>query len=95
MTQTIRDQDIQALRSTVNITDFISRHQTLSKRDDGMWEGPCPFHPDPETALQVNAAQGFFHCRVCAAGGDVIAYLMRREPLTFAEAYTKLRRLYP
>jgi hypothetical protein len=51
----------------------------------------CCFHPDRNPSLRVNLHSGAFKCWSCgAAGGDVIAFLMQRDGLSFPDACRQL-----
>jgi DNA primase len=57
-------------------------------RDGGL----CPFHEDHHRgSFRVNVDSGAFRCFACGArGGDVLAFLMMRDGLTFPEALREL-----
>ncbi len=54
--------------------------------------GLCPFHNDRHPgSFRVNTATGAYKCFSCGAGGgDIIAFMMERDSLTFREALQKL-----
>jgi DNA primase len=55
----------------------------------GAWRSArCPWHaPDRHPSLRVNVEMGAFKCMACGVhGGDVVAFLMRRDGLTFRDA---------
>jgi hypothetical protein len=52
--------------------------------------GLCPFHSEKTPSFDVHNAKGIFFCRGCGATGDVIAFVMRHDGLTFPEAVALL-----
>lgn len=50
----------------------------------------CPFHEERTPSCSVDAQKGLFHCFGCNAGGDVIAYVQRRDGCDFRSALLKL-----
>jgi hypothetical protein len=54
----------------------------------GWAQGRCPFHKSKSgRSFSVNLATGGFHCFGCdARGGDVIAFVMLRDHISFVEA---------
>jgi DNA primase catalytic core len=53
--------------------------------------GLCPFHEDREPSLSVTAEKGLWRCFGCDAGGDAIAWVMKREGVSFRHAVELLR----
>lgn len=50
----------------------------------------CPFHEETQPSFYVDPAGGFYKCFGCGAGGDVFAFLMQIEGMTFPEAAERL-----
>ncbi len=61
---------------------------TELKRQGSEWRGPCPLHGGNGPNFAVNAETGLWHCFTgCQdAGGDALAFLQRKDGLTFPEA---------
>jgi DNA primase len=81
--------------SNINLLDLIQRQVSLKKigrKDGGEYAGPCPFcgGKDRFRVWPAKANGGRWWCRQEAQGGDAIAYIMRLDGCTFAEALTKL-----
>jgi DNA primase len=55
--------------------------------------GRCCFHEDRVPSLAVFPETQTFHCFGCGTGGDVIAFLMEAERLSFRESLAVLKRL--
>jgi len=52
------------------------------------WNGLCPFHDDKRAgSFSINKRTGAFKCFSCgASGGDIIAFHMQRNSLSFQKA---------
>ncbi len=57
-----------------------------------MWNGLCPFHADRRAgSFVVNQMTGAFKCFSCGSnGGDIIAFHMQTNGLSFKEALKAL-----
>lgn len=86
----IRDDDIAEVREKARIDDVVSGYVTLKRAGGGSLKGLCPFHDEKTPSFNVNVSRGFFHCFGCGEGGDVIAFLMKVDGLTFTEAVERL-----
>ncbi len=67
--------------------DFYGGYTEL-KRQGSEWRGACPLHGGNGPNFAVNAETGLWHCFTgCQdAGGDALAFLQRKDGLTFPEA---------
>src|SRR5439155_1200671 len=52
--------------------------------------GLCPFHAEKTPSFTVSEERGFFHCFGCGEHGDVFAFLMKAQALTFPEAVRRV-----
>jgi DNA primase len=68
---------------------LISRYVEL-KQAGRNWKGLCPFHNEKTPSFNVNPDRQIFHCFGCQEGGDVIAFLMKHDGLSFPEAARSL-----
>jgi len=84
--------DVAELKRRVNILDVIE--QTVPLRRSGTtYVGLCPFHVHVHNtpSFVVWPETGTWRCfGQCAEGGDVIAFVMKRDSLSFPEACAKL-----
>jgi len=81
--------DIRQIKERTDIIDVISRYVTLTKAGSSH-KGRCPFHKDDTPSFVVSAEKGLWHCFGCGEGGDVVAFLMKIERISFFEAAQRL-----
>jgi DNA primase len=86
----IRDEDIALVRERARIDEVVRDYVTLRSGGAGSLKGLCPFHDEKTPSFNVNPARGYFHCFGCGEGGDVFAFVMKLDHLTFTEAVEKL-----
>lgn len=85
------DERIARIKAQVPIGDIIGQY-VLLKRSGKALKGRCPFHEDHEPSLAVYPGTRTFHCFGCGRHGDVFAFLMEKEGLSFPEAVEALSR---
>jgi DNA primase len=85
----IPESTIHEIRNQADIISVVSRHVEL-KQAGRNWKGLCPFHNEKSASFNVNPDRQIFHCFGCQEGGDVIAFMMKHEGLTFPEAARSL-----
>lgn len=81
----IKQEDIEEVRSRVDIVQIISRHFPL-KKTGRLFLGLCPFHKERKPSFIVNPAMQLFHCFGCGAKGTVFNFVMRMNGMEFPEA---------
>lgn len=80
------------IKQRIDIVDFISRYTPLKKAGT-TYKGLCPFHSERTPSFVVFPHTGTWHCfGACGTGGDLFAFLMRKESLEFREALQFLAR---
>lgn len=84
-------QVLHQIREKVDLIEIVSRYVTLTKAGQN-FKGLCPFHSEKTPSFSVNPQKQLFHCFGCKAGGDVFAFLMKKEGLTFPEALAEMAR---
>ncbi len=80
---------VQAVRERADIVSVISRYLSLAKAGTE-YKGRCPFHKDDTPSLMVSTEKGLWHCFGCGEGGDIFAFLMKIERISFPEALERL-----
>ncbi|MBB4908220.1 DNA primase [Actinophytocola algeriensis] len=86
----IRESDIAAVRDRNRIDDIVGEYVSLRRAGGGALKGLCPFHDEKTPSFNVRSTHGTFHCFGCGEGGDVIAFLMKIDHLSFVEAVERL-----
>ncbi|WP_130348784.1 DNA primase [Herbihabitans rhizosphaerae] len=86
----IRESDIALVRERNRIDEIVGEYVQLRNGGGGSLKGLCPFHDEKTASFNVRPTHGTFHCFGCGEGGDVIAFLMKIEHLTFVEAVERL-----
>ncbi|MFE0461778.1 DNA primase [Kitasatospora sp. NPDC058965] len=86
----IRDEDVQAVRSALPIDVVVGDYVQLTNGGGGQLKGVCPFHDEKSASFYVSPSKGVFHCFGCQESGDTIAFLMKIEHFSFAEAVERM-----
>jgi DNA primase len=81
----IPEETIEAIRTRIDVVDLIGRYVSL-RQAGRSFKGLCPFHGEKTPSFHVNPDRQIFHCFGCGAGGNVFAFLIQHENLTFPEA---------
>ena len=90
MSGRIRDEDIAYIRDRAPIDEIVGEYVQLKSAGGGQKKGLCPFHDEKSPSFHVTPSKGYFHCFGCQTGGDVIAFLMKIDHLTFTETIERL-----
>lgn len=77
-------------RDRHNLSDIVARHTALRKRGGRELVGLCPFHAEKSPSFEVNDAKGVYYCHGCGAHGDAFKFLMRKDGMTFRQAFEAL-----
>ncbi|MTA79437.1 MAG: DNA primase, partial [Actinobacteria bacterium] len=86
----IKDTDVAYVRDHSPIDDVVGDYVQLKGAGGGQKKGLCPFHDEKSPSFHVTPSKGYFHCFGCQVGGDVIAFIMKLEHLTFTETVERL-----
>ncbi|GAA1384639.1 DNA primase [Kitasatospora putterlickiae] len=78
------------MRSALPIDAVVGDYVQLTNGGGGEYKGVCPFHDEKSASFYVNPSKGVFHCFGCQENGDTIAFLMKIEHFTFAEAVERM-----
>jgi DNA primase len=90
MSGRIRDEDVQYIRERAPIDEVVGDYVQLKNAGGGQKKGLCPFHDEKSPSFHVTPSKGYFHCFGCQTGGDVIAFLMKIDHLSFTETIERL-----
>lgn len=86
----IKDEDVSYVRDHSPIDEVVGDYVQLKNAGGGQKKGLCPFHDEKSPSFHVTPSKGFYHCFGCQVGGDVIAFIMKLEHLTFMETVERL-----
>lgn len=89
--QRIDGHILDEIRDRVDIVDVIADYVPL-RRSGKNFVGLCPFHRERTPSFTVAPDKQMFYCFGCQTGGDVFAFLMKREGWSFPEAAAELAR---
>ncbi|MCL5003929.1 MAG: DNA primase [Patescibacteria group bacterium] len=81
--------EIQQIKDKIDIVGLISQYVPL-KKSGRNYKGLCPFHAEKTPSFMVSPELQIFKCFGCSEGGDIFAFLMKREGLEFKEALEEL-----
>ena len=90
MSGRILDEDVAYIRDRAPIDEIVGEYVQLKSAGGGQKKGLCPFHDEKSPSFHVTPSKGYFHCFGCQTGGDVIAFLMKIDHLTFTETIERL-----
>jgi DNA primase len=88
------DNELEELKKKTDLAALIrSRGIDLKGSDNGNLVGRCPFHDDATPSLVVTPGKGLWRCMspACAATGNAIQFLMKKDGLSFRHAVELLR----
>ncbi len=81
--------DIEEIKSRLNIIDIIGKHVKLKKAGRN-FKGLCPFHNEKSPSFVVSPERQIFHCFGCGKGGTVFDFVMEYHHVDFPEALEDL-----
>lgn len=81
----IRQEDINQIRSNVDIVDIISSYIPLTPKGRNYF-GVCPFHDDHKPSMSVSKEKQIYTCFSCGATGNVFKFVMDYENVSFPES---------
>ena len=81
---------IDEVKQKIDIAEVIGQYTALKKAGRNL-TALCPFHSEKHPSFMVYPEQQSWHCfGACNTGGDVFAFLMKKENLDFPEALRQL-----
>ncbi len=90
----IPEDDLERLKTGVSLVRLVEASGVRLERRGRDHVGRCPFHEDREPSLSVSPEKNLWRCFGCDAGGDVIAWTMKREGVSFRHAVELLKADY-
>src|SRR4030043_1350480 len=77
---------IDEVKQKLDIVEVIGQYAALKKAGRNL-TALCPFHSEKHPSFFVYPEQQSWHCfGACNTGGDVFAFIMKKEGLDFGEA---------
>lgn len=85
----ISEEDIQKVREASDLVTVINERSPVKQRGRDFW-CCCPLHNEKTPSFKIDAGLQLWHCFGCGEGGDVFAFIMKTEDLSFPEAVRRL-----
>ncbi len=83
------DQVLDEIRERLAVSDVVRRRVQL-KKQGREWRGLSPFQQEKTPSFYVNDQKGFYHDFSSGKSGDIFAFVMETEGLSFPEAVESL-----
>ncbi len=80
---------INEIRSKIDIVELISEYVPLSKKGKYFW-GKCPFHNDNNPSMSVDPNRQTYTCWSCHNSGNVFNFYEQIENISFPETLKRL-----
>jgi DNA primase len=81
----IANEIVTQVLDRCDIVEVIAGYIPL-KRAGRNFKALCPFHHEKTSSFVISPDKQIYHCFGCAAGGNVIGFIMQQERLEFPEA---------
>lgn len=85
MSSYIDEEIVEQIKDNIDIVDLISDYVEL-KKTGANFVGLCPFHNEKTPSFTVSDVKNIFHCFGCGQGGDGVAFVMKKENMSYPEA---------
>jgi len=85
-TETAGERKLERLRRAVLIAELVKQSGVALEAQGPLRLGACPYHDDKGASLVLNTKTNTWRCEPCKAGGDVIAWVQKRDALDFIDA---------
>ncbi len=87
----IAPAEIDRLKSTVSLLDWVRSEGLEPQRRGKDWVVLCPFHEEDTPSCVITPGKNLFHCFGCGAGGTIVDWVMKRRGVSFPHAIEILR----
>ncbi len=86
----VKTDIVEQIKDRLDIVEFIRQYVPSLKRAGKTYKACCPFHHEKTPSFTCSSEKGLFYCFGCQEGGDIFAFVMKMENLSFKEAVEKL-----
>jgi len=91
----IPESEVYRLKTSVSLVRLVEASGVSLQKTGKDYRGLCPFHDDKEPSLVVSPDKNLWNCLgACREGGDVIAWVMKAEGISFRHACELLQNDY-
>ncbi len=80
----------EQIRQRLDIREVIAEYVALKPGGTNKWKGLSPFSKEKTPSFNVDTARQLWYCFSTKQGGDVFAFVMKVENISFREALEKL-----
>ena len=81
----ISSEDIQKVREANDLVQVFAETVPVKQKGRDFW-CCCPFHNEHTPSCKIDPAAQLWHCFGCGEGGDLFAYIMKRDEVGFVDA---------
>ena len=85
----ISEEEIQKVREANDIVALMGERSPMRQKGHDFW-CCCPIHNEKTPSCKVDPATQLWHCFGCGEGGDIYAFLMKVDGMSFPEAVQTL-----
>ena len=86
------EEEIERLKREISVQRLAEARGVQLRRHGADLIGLCPFHKITDPSLSIGPLKNLWNCLgACRRGGDVIAWVMRAEGVSFRHACELLR----
>ncbi|MEW5749029.1 MAG: CHC2 zinc finger domain-containing protein, partial [Candidatus Thermoplasmatota archaeon] len=82
--------DPKALKAKIDLVAALRERGLKLKRVGSGYKALCPFHKEKTASFTVRPSKQTWKCFGCGASGDVFAFVMKQDGISFPEAARKL-----
>lgn len=80
------------IKQKLDIVEVIGEYLQMKPAGSGSFKAVCPFHAERTPSFHISRERQIWHCFGCDKGGDMFAFVMELEGMTFPEALRHLAR---
>lgn len=91
----IAEEELERIKGTVRLEELVEAKGVALRRRGANLFGRCPLHEEQTPSLSVSPSKQVWKCFGCGKGGDVIAWVVATEGLSFRAAVERLQSLVP